>query len=357
MGRVKFKEIYGFLDAIGSRWMTRYGVAVALVALTGLLGNRFGEQLGVEFYLLLLFGTVLAATVVGGLGPGLLATGLAAYLGHEVPRERLSLDLVRLLVIEGTLVSLGGAFRVAIVNTNERLKIVSEAERRMVEFNDQERQRIGADLHDGLGQHLTGISLLSETLAQRLEATGRPNLAEIETISRLVQEAIVITRSMAKSLSPIALEVGLSTALKDLAETSSRIFGIRCVCEVEGRELESDPIRSLHLYRIVQEAVNNAVRHGKAGNVLIAVSYKNNELTVKVIDNGSGLPQQPNLQQGLGLRIMHHRARIIGALLNVERVAPEGGTVVSCICPMESEARQSLRNGRTFNRVESEKQG
>src|SRR5262245_29554012 len=148
-----------------------------------MLGLLLGERLGVEFYLLLLFAAVLVASVIGGLGPGLLATVLAAAIGSEVPRQRLSIDEVRLLTIEAMLVSVGGTLRAGLIKGRDRLKINLSVQQQILEISDEERSRIGHDLHDGLGQHLTGISLLSETMAQQLAAGGKPNVSDVETIT------------------------------------------------------------------------------------------------------------------------------------------------------------------------------
>jgi len=318
---------------------------MAAVVLPGTLNFVFGERLGVELYLVLLFGTVLLAAVVGGLGPGLLATVLAALIGYDMPRQRLSLDEVRLLMIEGTLVSIGGALRTTIIKARERLQTMLKVERQILEMSDEERRCIGHDLHDGLGQHLTGISMLSESMRQQLATGGKPNAADVETITRLVGEAIGITRNLAKSLSPITLNLdGLPAALAELADTSSSLLGINCRCEYDGPDLLLDQTSALHLFRVVQEAVNNSVRHGKARNVRIRMIWAHKSVKITVIDDGVGLSEKTTARPGLGLRIMQHRARMLGASLTVERAAPEGGTVVTCVCPLAREVPRSFSN-------------
>jgi two-component system, LuxR family, sensor kinase FixL len=217
-----------------------------------------------------------------------------------------------------------------------RLATTLNLERQVIEVGDDERRRIGHDLHDGLGQHLTGISLISETIAQKIESGQPPEPAHVETITRLVSQAIEITRDLAKSLSPVTLEQdGFVAALEELAETSSLLFNIKCETQFDTQTIALDRTRALHLYRIVQEAVNNSVRHGKSRRVRIEVRCHGDNLAVLVADDGSGLSQKTMNNPGIGLRIMQYRARILGASLAVERATGSGGTVVTCRCPID----------------------
>ena len=294
---------------------------------------------GVELYLVLLFATVFAASVIGGLGPGLLATALAAGIGYDLPRRSLSLDEVRLLAIEAALLSIGGTLRVGLIKMSELLKASWNVEQQILEIGDEERRRIGRDLHDGLGQHLTGISMLSETMAQQLVAGGKPNLAHAEKITQLVSEAVGITRDLAKSLSPITLEIeGLPAALGELAETCRSLLGVHCTVECDTHNLALDQKRRLHVFRLVQEAVNNSVRHGKAKNIRVGVACEGHLIKVTVVDDGIGLSAKTTSHPGVGLRIMQQRARVLGATLTAERATPEQGTVVTCICPIDDNA-------------------
>jgi len=330
------------LELLADNWVIRYSAAALAVALAAALSLLLSERIGVEFYLVLLFTTVLAASVVAGLGPGLLATAVVTWIGYEVPRRRLSLDDVRLLMILAALVSIGGTLRAGLIKARERLKTNLQVEQQMLEMSDEDRRRIGHDLHDGLGQHLTGISLLSETIAQQLAAGGKPNADHVEKITRLVGEAVGITRDLAKSLSPITLQIdGLPAALAELAETCSSLFSVNCTCECDSPGLALDPKPSLHLFRLVQEAVNNSVRHGKAKNIRIGLFSEKRVLRVTVVDDGIGLSEKTSNQPGVGLRIMQQRARMLGASLTVERAALEGGTVVNCICPIDGKTSGS----------------
>jgi signal transduction histidine kinase len=286
-----------------------------------------------------MFALILATATLAGIGPGLVTTVLMIVIARWLPAERLSLSQLAMLGIQGCLVSLvGGLLNSARRSAREGLAANLQLEQQILEIGDDERRRIGHDLHDGLGQHLTGISLLSETMAQQIASGQGPNPATVETITRLVSEAVGITRDIAKSLSPVTLERdGFIAAIEELAETSSALFGIDCewVHHDEDQDLPLDRARSLHLFRIVQEAVNNSVRHGKARHVQIQLSrLSGNKISVGVTDDGSGLSQKTMSNPGLGLRIMQYRARMLDATLTVERATLKGGTVVTCTCPI-----------------------
>jgi signal transduction histidine kinase len=295
----------------------------------------FGRLLGTEFYLLQ-FASILLAGVFGGLGPGLVATALMAF-GDRYLLFKSYDELVRLM-IEGTLVSfVGGTLRAERLKVHQQLETNLQLERQILEISDNERRRIGGDLHDGLGQHLMGISLLSESIGQQLSRGDKLNPEKLGSITRLASEAVHITRDLARSLSPITLErEGLSRALAELAETSSSILGINCKYTSGRQAFALDRTRSLHVFRIVQEAVSNSVRHGKAKNVRIELTSDDSHVHATVVDDGRGLSAETTQKPGLGLRIMRYRANILGAELTVKRADASGGTMVSCKCPLKA---------------------
>jgi signal transduction histidine kinase len=340
--QIRFGRSDKIFERLANQWTMRYGGAAMLIAVPCVLSLLLGERLGAEFYLMLLFAAVLLAGVLGGMGPGLLATVMAAIIGSEIPLRRLSLSELHVLLALGTLVSIGGALRAGLLNVHMRIEANRQLEQQILEVSEDERRRIGHDLHDHLGQHLTGISLLSEMVTQQLASGAKPDPAKIETITRLVSEAVGITRDIAKSLSPITLELeGLSSAIMELAETSSSLFGIRCVCDYDENDLGLDQTSSLHLFRVVQEAVNNSVRHGKAKNVRIGLTRSGSDVVLTIVDDGVGLSEKTTGNPGLGLRIMQHRARILNASLIAERASTEGGTVVTCTCPLDGKVLRS----------------
>lgn len=219
----------------------------------------------------------------------------------------------------------------------DRKLAVAEAERQRLEreilhISDRERARIGQDLHDGLGQHLAGIEMLSEVLARKLAARRRPEAATATEIARLVREAIGQTRQLARGLSPVHLEAeGLMTALAELATHTEKRCGLRCVFECEAPVLLPNHAAATHLFRIAQEAVTNALKHARSKRLVLALRQTPAETTLCIRDFGVGLPEPPPTA-GLGLRLMQYRAGLIGARLQV-RSEPDGGTSVTCVLP------------------------
>jgi signal transduction histidine kinase len=207
-------------------------------------------------------------------------------------------------------------------------------EREILEISDQERRRIGQDLHDGLCQQLAGIELMSEVLHQKLRAKSKSNAARAGDIARHVREAISHTRSLARGLAPVTLESeGLPSALRELATNTEKIFGVACRIEC----VETVPVlattAATHLYRIAQEAVSNAIKHGKATQLVIRLRRAEERLDLDVVDNGTGMTKAPPRNDGMGLRIMRYRAGMINGLLSIEP-GEGGGTRVSCSVPM-----------------------
>ena len=216
-----------------------------------------------------------------------------------------------------------------------------QLERELIEISERERQRIGYDLHDTLGQQLAGIAFLSKVLAQRLTAHHAAEATQAAQIVAFVNQAIEQARTLAGGLAPVTLETyGLVFALQELAASVEALF--HCTCKVSSHHAIhiTDHAVAMHLYRIVQEAVNNAIQHGKAQQITITLSVRREGgMILMVHDNGVGFPTDVAKRRGMGLRIMHHRARMIGAILEVQRGA-HGGTCV--ICTLDNPALVSV---------------
>lgn len=196
---------------------------------------------------------------------------------------------------------------------------------------EEEQSRFGHDLHDGLGQHLTGIEFMAHVLQQKLASREAPEAAEMEDIARLIREAIGHTRDLARGLSPVLLQSkGLAAALHDLAASATRhMRGVRCTCQAAEPLPPLNHETAIHLYRITQEAVNNATKHGRASEILIAIRQLDNHLELSIEDNGRGFPESTSTGTGgMGLRVMHYRAGIIGGTLHISQRPGEGVTIV-----------------------------
>jgi PAS domain S-box-containing protein len=205
-----------------------------------------------------------------------------------------------------------------------------QMERQILEISDREQRRIGHDLHDGICQHLAGIELMAQVLEQNLAATRHKAAAQAGEIARHVRDTIQQTRALAHGLAPVVQEdEGLASALRELAETTSRMFRVACEFHCPAPAPLPDHAAAVHLFRIAQEAVSNAIKHGKAPRVEIHLRAVNARVVLMVKDHGTGLPRVLPRRAGMGLRIMQYRAGAIGASLAVQR-DPDGGTSVVC---------------------------
>mgnify|MGYP005837945447 FL=1 len=224
----------------------------------------------------------------------------------------------------GTVV--GRRFLLAANDLTERERL----EQQILEISDQERERIGQDLHDGLCQLLSGIKYKITLLEQKLDAKNAAEAKDAGAIERLINSAIHQARNVARGLHPVDLEArGLMSALEGLAAGVSSVFGVSCVCQFKKPVLVHDHAMATHLYRIAQEATTNAIRHGHATKIWIRLTCSDNFLKLCVQDNGCGLPPKPKRKAGMGLHLMNYRARTVGAHLEVQP-GPTEGTVVKC---------------------------
>ncbi|MEM1269961.1 MAG: PAS domain S-box protein [Bacteroidota bacterium] len=256
-------------------------------------------------------------------------------IGREVVGQRKNGTTFPLdLAVSETRIGNRRIFTGSIRDVTDRRRLEQE----ILEISDGERRRIGQDLHDGLGQMLTGTGLIARSLARRLERLSDidpSELAEeVEEIAGLVREADEYARTLARGLVPIDLDAGgLEAALRRLAQNAETLFSMRCTVEVAGTPRVQSSVVATHLYRIAQEAVSNAARHGQAQHVRIGL-VGNGSLRLRVHDDGLGfdpdsVAKDGELPPGVGLQIMQHRARIIGGHLEVFS-RPSEGTTVAC---------------------------
>ena len=213
-------------------------------------------------------------------------------------------------------------------------------EREIIEIANREQQRIGSDLHDGLGQELTGIALMLRSLAVPLQKQNPALKGEVDDVIGLVNNAIQTSRSLARGLSPVnAQRGGLAEALQTLAAKVAGRYGILVTFkgECDGASLGLDENAATHLYRIAQEAITNTARHSGATEVTIRIGRAGaggGLLQLSVDDNGRGFDEQvADGSDGLGLKIMRYRAQMLGGDLVLESSA-SGGTSVRCVFPL-----------------------
>lgn len=204
-------------------------------------------------------------------------------------------------------------------------------ERQILEISDREQARIGQDIHDGLCQQLVSVAFDANSLERQLATAQRPERGLAERIASYMDKAITEARQLSRGLFPIRLEGdGLALALEELAQTTRERFGVQCTLTSDKRAREKDPVVATHLYRIAQEAINNALKHGHARLIQIRLSWSEAGLELAVEDDGNGLnPDAVGQSHGMGLHIMEYRARSIGARFAVGP-GSRGGTLVSC---------------------------
>lgn len=206
-------------------------------------------------------------------------------------------------------------------------------EKRVVEAVADEQRRIGQDIHDGIGQELTGLRHMAQT---HLESLARQASPDEKTAGRMIQWLASVQRrlrSTIQELVPVEVhEKGLVAALGGLAKRTSELHELSCTFECEGSIVVEDTALATHLYRIAQEAINNAVHHARPSHIAVHIAEDGNLLRLQVADNGIGIHAETDGHHGFGLRIMDYRARLIDAKLRVEEGA-RGGTVVLCVAP------------------------
>ena len=207
-------------------------------------------------------------------------------------------------------------------------------ERAVLEAADSEQRRLGHDLHDGLGQELTGISMLASALASSERKAGRPGAERIAQLEELTRRAITTCRAVARGLSPLGYTSGgLIEALEEMVSLQRETYGTDARFEaIHGAPLRVGTDTADHLYRIAQEAVTNARRHSHAPLIEVTLDIEPDSVRLEVLDNGTGLPPAAAGSTGMGLRIMRYRAGMIGAQLSIGP-GDHGGTLVACECP------------------------
>jgi PAS domain S-box-containing protein len=272
-----------------------------------------------------------------------LRTGTGKIIG-AVGREVVGLHKdggrfpLELAVSEVRLAGKGRIFTGILHDLTERRRL----EREVLDATVAEQRRIGQDLHDGLCQQLAGVAFGVELFAQKLLARAPGDAAAARKIGGWVDEALTQARAVAHGLNPVDLKAGgLAPALKSLAAKVSDLFRVECRFASRGRVKQLccvngiDAAGSTHLYRIAQEAVSNAVRHGRAKRIDVTLEGRDGTLILRIGDNGSGIGRGAapangtSKGDGMGIRIMQYRARLIGASLTVAPGAGSG-TVVSC---------------------------
>lgn len=211
---------------------------------------------------------------------------------------------------------------------------------------EHEKERLSIELHDGVGQHLTGIAFLAKALANRLGAGGAAETAEAEQIVHLTNEAIANIRALARGLRPVGLEDNaLAVALAQLARDATGVYGVECLYTADEPVIIASAFVSHHLYRIAQEAVHNAVKHGAPGRITVDLAAGHQGMIVLTVANQGNLDGPRSQAQrdspGIGIAAMRYRAALIGAKLTLETIHAEE---VRLRVTIDGQAAQTLQH-------------
>ncbi|WP_131989963.1 sensor histidine kinase [Chthoniobacter flavus] len=316
-----------------------YFEAIVLMGIIGVLDFLTGYE--VEFFPFYAI-PILLAVVWGGRKGAVLIAGLSAMVWYAVDRAaghgysqewlRIWQAIVRLfffflVVVAGIALKKQRDFSRAQLALSERLRAM---EREIISVSEREQVRIGRDLHDGVCQYLVAIAYTAGLLKQDLEREASAKAATAGEIADLLQDAVVRTRDLARGLSPVDSDVdGLASALEALASRTTKLMGVSCFVIYPKSVSIPDNAQAIHLYRIAQEAVSNAVKHGHARSVIIALESTDHELALRISDDGIGFDPAKVEKRGMGLNTMRYRAHVKGGDLNIEPNSPTG-TVVTC---------------------------
>jgi signal transduction histidine kinase len=330
-------------------------ISAVLVAVIGVVDYVTGFQIFFSAFYLLPVG--LAAWYVGGVAGAVtsilsvavwLAGDFAAgvrYPSLMVPIWNGGIAAIVYFVVVATLVKLRrlqkeleGRVRQRTSALTSEIQERGRLEKELVEIGEQAQRQVGHDLHDTLGQHLTATAFAGQVLTAQLETKSLPEAAAAKNLVKLIEESINLTRQFARGLQPVELKPeGLMDGFQELARQVSERFNVACEFECRDPVLLDNAESSTQLYRIAQEAVTNAIKHGRAKFINISLEKTGEATTLMVTDDGTGLPDKAAGGAGMGLRIMAYRASMMGATFHIERLA-DSGTRVTCRLPSSSTA-------------------
>jgi signal transduction histidine kinase len=236
----------------------------------------------------------------------------------------------------------------ALKQANQKLRDVLEERKRLeaelLEIAENERRRIGLDLHDDLGQKLTGMLLITRALEQRLSREGHKEVEDVQRVCELIEQSVNHTHNLAHHFSSIDATGGdLAEVMGGLAATVEKMFGIPCECTIKGEIPPLPENTSAQFYKIAQEAVSNAIKHGKASCVWISILGNPQKLIFSIRNDGIPFTPPLNPKARMGLRTMNYRANTIGATFEI-KPNQKDGTIVTCVLPFNLSNKPS-RNG------------
>ena len=271
-----------------------------------------------------------------------------ALAGHVYEHEwmRVWEPLAR-FVYFGFVAAAGSALKRQHVTVQSRIALLEHSqrlERQIIEISEREQRRVGRDLHDGLCQYFAAVGCASASLRSDLAAHGIAEEAALAAeVTELIEQGVAQIRDLARGLMPVQMyEAGLAAALEQLAASVSKLQNTTCRLEDGGQVRVEAPSVAIHLYRIAQEAVHNAIRHGNARAIDISLQKNGPMAMLSIQDDGCGVSRAPARSDGMGISIMKYRSRLIGGSLEIDE-SKTGGTIVRCTFPLMSAERDASR--------------
>ncbi len=272
----------------------------------------------------------IAGDLAAGLHPSSMMVPFFNALVRLVFYAFLTHVLVRLRYLQRNLEELA---RVRAVALSHEIAERERLEREMLEIAEREQRRIGQDLHDSLCQHLTGTALAGQLLAEKLTLRELPETRDAHRVVDLVEEAISMARGLAKGLHPVEMKSdGLMQALEEFCATTSELFAVECHFDCQMPVLVDSQSTAIHLYRIAQEGVGNAIKHGHPTRIMVQLEEIEEGTQLVISDNGSGLKDSTPPGTGMGLRIIADRAKMIGGRFRMDN-GRFGGAELTCLIP------------------------
>jgi signal transduction histidine kinase len=282
---------------------------------------------GLSFSLTIAVSSV-ALWLVGNLEHG---GGLFKTLGHTAWNS--GVRLTEYIVVAIAVNKLRNAQRELEARVQERTAELEKSQHDLVQNSEREQRRIGQDLHDGLCQHLAGTALICQALHDELAEKDIPEARAAHRVVELLKEGIALSRQTAKGLDPVEIgSEGLMQALDEFANATSKLFDVSCRFQCESPVFIRDSSVAGNLFRIAQEAVRNAINHGRAHSIAIVLSSEEDGVELRIEDDGLGINNTLRSRRGMGLTIMPRRAGAIGATFEAKPRQPRG-TVVRSFLP------------------------
>ncbi len=347
MSRAKFIARYLRRQSPGRPFI----LALALAVTVGLIDYLTGDEITIDpFYsipilLIVWFGNRNLGIVIS------ICCALAWWWADAAAEHRYSSEWIRIwdvivrLMFFCLVLFAGSIFKQQRDSIRARVELLERSqqlEREIIDISERERQRIGRDLHDGVCQYLAAIGFSAAILSRDLERESSIGAKRAVEIANLLQDALKRTHDLARGLSPVDRdEGGLESALNELASSTSRLAGISCSFVCVGPVKIRDNAHAVHLFRIAQEALNNAIKHGQAKAVVVALEASDGAVSLRVSDDGVGFDPSSCERKGMGLNIMHYRARMLAGTLEIQSNSP-AGTMVTCTIAQTAGARVEL---------------